>query len=111
MIYADFAYYEEDYGGIDVDSATFDRLKNRASMYIDKITGGRVIDPPPESVKMALCAVVDAMNVNEQGGEVASQSVGSWSKSFSKKPKTDEQRLRDAALFYLEDSGLISRWL
>lgn len=110
--YADYSYYEKEYGGKNVDSTTFGRFIKRASFYIDRITGGRVPNSPPESVKMAACAVVDAMFINEQGGELASQSVGSWSKSYaSKKAKSNEQRIYDAAMQFLSGSGLIKRWL
>ena len=112
MAYATYEFYTETYKGNAIPSAEFGRLVTRASSYIDNITGGRAssysID---DAVKMAACAVAEAWQTNEQGGEVASQSVGSWSRSYAIKAKSNEQRLYDAVSMYLSSTDLFSRWL
>ena len=112
--YADYTYYTGTYkGNVIVSEAEFDRLILRASEYIDRITGGRASSySPAEPVKMASCAVAEAWQTNEQGGDLVSQSVGSWSRTYaSKTPKSDELRLYEAAEMYLSRTGLLSRWL
>lgn len=110
MAYADYTFYQHEYGGNSIDDVTFERLTKRAHLYVEGITG-KISAPIPDAAKMAVCAVIEVMLENEQGGEVASQSVGSWSKTFAKTAKTNQQRLRDAAVQYLQPAGLIPRWL
>ncbi|HWQ76559.1 MAG TPA: hypothetical protein VN441_14700 [Syntrophomonas sp.] len=110
--YAGYEFYTDVYKGNALTEYDFGRLILRASTYLDRITGSQSASyTPAESVSMAACAVAEAWQVNEQGGEVTSQSVGSWSKSFAqKKPKTDDQRLLDAAMLYLPSIVRAVRW-
>ena len=51
------------------------------------------------------------MHRQREGGIVASESVGSWSRTFATgNAKSEEQLLYEAAMLYLADSGLITRW-
>lgn len=106
----DYSYYRDTYMGNQIAESDFPRLITRAGNYIDKVTGGRGLSPLPDNVKMAMCAVAEAWQINEQGGDIASQSVGSWSKSYQqKRVKTDEQRLLYAAKLYLDSISV--RWV
>ena len=96
MAYVDYEFYKDTYLGNAVPEADFNRL---AADMADN-----------ENVMKAACAVAEAMQTNEQGGDVVSQSVGSWSRSFSKTTKTDSQRLLDAAQMYLHDLIPKVRW-
>lgn len=112
MAYADYSYYVGEYLGKAIIQADFDRLINRATIYIDGITQGRASSySSDDAVKMAACAVADAWLKNEQGGELQSQSVGSWSRSYAVKAKSADSRLYDAAKLYLGATGLLSRWI
>lgn len=112
MAYADFTFYTEEYKGKAIIEADFNRLVTRASSYLDSITQGRASSYSADNaVKMAACAVADAWLTNEQGGELQSQSVGSWSKSYAVKAKSTDSRLYDAAKLYLGSTGLLSRWI
>lgn len=105
----DYVFYTRFYGGTDLSAEEFERLKSRAGAYVSGLTGGELSADP---ARRAVCAVAEAMNTIEQGGELASQSVGSWSKAYAAKtPRTDEQKLRDAAMLYLSGSGCVRRWL
>lgn len=109
MPYADYPFYVSIYRGNQIAASDFPRLITRASSYLNSMTRA---NPPEESLKMAACAVAEAWQTNEQGGDLASQSVGSWSKSFAqKKPKSDDQRLLDAAKLYLGNVVSNVRWL
>ncbi len=98
--YVDYEYYRDTYLGNAIPEGDFPRLSLRASMWLRRMLGNN-INLESESVKMACCAVAEAWQVNEQGGDLASQSVGGWSRTYSKKPKSDEQRLIEAARIYL----------
>lgn len=112
MAYADWAYYNATYAGNAISEQDFPRLIKRSSHYIDRITGGRAASySPADPVKMAACAVAEAWHINETGGDVISQSVGSWSRTYAKQPKSDEARLYAAAEMYLANTGLLSGWL
>lgn len=111
MAYVNYEFYQETYKGNAVPSSDFERLAQRASDYLDYITHGKAADMADDKrLKKAACAVAEAMQTNEQGGDVASQSVGSWSKSYTKVSKTDEERLIEAVRMYLSDLFPTVRW-
>lgn len=110
MLYADYTYYTDTYKGKVIPMGDYDRLALKASAYLDKLTRGGIKETT-EPVKMAACAVAEAWHINEQGGDVASQSVGSWSRSYTKQAKSDDERLYEAAMLYLSDIIYMSRWL
>ena len=113
MLYADYDYYTGVYLGVEIALEDYPRLALRASNYIDKITtGGGATEPATDNIKMAVCAVAEAWQKNEQGGDLQSQTVGSWSKSYAPaKAKSPEARLYEAAAMYLSGTGLLSRWV
>lgn len=115
MVYADFAYYSEEYGGTMLE-ADFKRLSRQASAFLDKVTFNRIAVGQPEAVmervKAACCAVADAYLLNEQGGGVASETNDGVSVTYVSgvsNAKTDNQRLREAASLYLAHTGLLYR--
>jgi hypothetical protein len=112
MAYAEYEFYLSDYQGNVISSDDFDRLIARASAYIDNITCGAASSyTKDDAVKMAACSVAEAQKKNEGGGEVQSESVGSWTKTYSKVNVPDDKRLYEAAKLYLNKTGLLSRWL
>lgn len=111
-MYADYTYYSGTYKGT-MPEEDFNRLSRQASAYIDQVTFGRAAGshslPIETRIKDACCAVSDIMLKKEQGGELTSQSVGSWSKSFASSGKTLDQQQYDAAVMYLGITGLLYR--
>ena len=100
-----YEFYVNTYMGNQIAEHDFPRLISRAGVYLEKFN---VTDE--NKLNMAMCAVAEAWQTNEQGGDVASQSVGGWSKSYQQtKPKTNEQRLLDAVRMYLGDNTVV-RW-
>lgn len=111
MPYADYAFYRDTYLGNQITEQDFPRLVTRAGAYLDEVTGGQAAEHADnESIKLAACAVAEAVQVNEQGGELASQSVGSWSKTYQTSGKGPGRRMYEAACLYLWNSGLIAGW-
>jgi len=108
---AAYLYYQESYGGA-LPEEVFCQLAQRASFYVNQLTGGRAAKKKDsDAVKMAVCAVVEAMQQQKDGGMVTSESVGSWSRTFATgNAKSAERLLYDAAMLYLADSGLAARW-
>ncbi len=112
MAYADYVFYVSNYKGSAISSDDFDRLITRASTYIDNITGGAASSYElDDAVKMSACSVAEAWQKNEKGGEVQSESVGSWTKTYAKTNASDDKKLYDAAKLYLVRTGLLSRWV
>lgn len=127
MVYADYDFYANEYGGTNINEEDFKFLANRASVYIDAMTmrrarkaSGEVL----ESVKMAMCALADVFldeeNVNAAAfseevlsASLSSESVGRWSKSYKTRSVSSadmealEKRKRDALLLYLNGTGLL----
>lgn len=110
MAYADYTFYTDTYKGNSIPEADFERLILRASSYLDKVYNG-TIETVTDNIKMAACAVAEAWQTNEQGGDVVSQSVGSWSRSYQKTAKSDDKRLIEAAQFYLGNLVQSVRWV
>lgn len=116
--YADYEFYLNEYLGNAIAEEDFPRLATRATEYIygktqwlsDKVTGKGA-----EMVKKATCAIAEIIldeNIMEatafSGGQsVSSESVGSWSKSYSSTVLSAseveylEKRKLDALLLYL----------
>lgn len=137
MAYADYEYYTTTYLGTAIDEANFPRLALRASTFLDYYTQGRAAQNPDlDALKMACCAVAEqyqsidlarkaalnalqnSANVGE-GGELQSQSVGSWSKTYRSGGESAQQALSSAqtakvslaavAQQYLGATGLLYR--
>ena len=112
MAYADYEYYVNSYKGNAVSEADFDRYAERATSYLDWLPANRITGVT-DNVKNAACAVAETIQLNDNGGGIAAQTVGKWSVSYvagTVKAKTDEERLYQAARLYLEHTGLLNRW-
>lgn len=107
MIMPDYEFYNKTYGGT-LPKEIFDRLAKRSEYYVKKLV--TKYDAEAEVIQMAICAVADAMNQNETGGQVASESVGSWKRTFfENESKTGERALYDAAMLYLDGTEYVRR--
>ena len=109
MIYADYDYYLNEYSGSAVAEADFTRLSRQASAYLDSLTYGKIRGPwvDDSRVKDACCAVAEVMYKQEQGGEIASESNHSVSRTYVTSGKSAERRMYDAAVLYLANTGLL----
>lgn len=93
----------------------FQRLSRQASAYLDHVTFDRIQNVTEEKVmgkvKDACCAVAEVYLLNEQGGGIASETNDGISVTYvnGAGSKTDEQRLHEAALIYLGNTGLMYR--
>lgn len=137
MAYADYPYYKNTYLGTAIQEADFPRLALRASSFLDYYTQGRAgQNQDVNAVKMACCAVAEqyqsidlarqaalhalqnSANAGE-AGELQSQSVGSWSKTYRSGGESAQQAtiaaqtaqasLASVAAQYLSSTGLLYR--
>ncbi len=135
MIYADYEFYRTDYFGQQIEDADFPRLAVRASSYLDYCTMNRAkhhADLPP--LKMACCALAEQYQqietaqkvakksldtaLSSDGGELQSQSVGDFSKSYRsggdsakaalQSAQNANQALADIVRQYLGATGLLT---
>lgn len=111
MIYADYDFYLNDYAGTEISTADFPRLSRQASAYIDTITYGNAEKATDSKViaklSDACCAVAEVMYTQEQGGEVASESNHSVSRTYVTSGKSASNKMYDAAVIYLSNTGLL----
>ncbi|MFA6930301.1 MAG: hypothetical protein WCT05_08240 [Lentisphaeria bacterium] len=113
MAWVEWDYWINEYQGEEMEPEEFSRLEAAARRYVDRQTFGR-IDPEniSDSIKNAVCAVIEAMQVNANGGGISSESIGEYSVTYVSgisKSKTDGQRMRDALVMHLGDTGLLYR--
>lgn len=136
MVYADYEYYINVYMGTSIQEPEFLRFALRASSFLDYYTQGRAASAAGlDAVKMACCAVAEQyqaieaaqalvqkslnFSLSSGGGELQSQSVGSWSKTYrsggesaaqaAASAKAARDGLADAANMYLAQTGLLYR--
>lgn len=137
MIYADYDYYCNIYLGTSICNDDFKRLAMRASTFLDYYTQSRASkNADLEAVKMACCAIaeqyqyIDAARALAQkslsaslnsgdSGELQSQTVGSWSRTYRSggdsaqqaisSEKTAQDSISAIAQRYLAGTGLLYR--
>ena len=111
MAYADYTYYSTEFLGNKVPETDFPRVSARASEYLDSVTAGIIekLQATPEEVKKATCAIAEKEYSREQGQEVASESVGSYSVTYKDAQTPYEKELYNIAKRYLGHTGLMYR--
>ena len=135
MAYADYEYYITTYLGTAIEEADFSRLSLRASSFLDYYTQGRAAQNADlDALKMACCAVAEqyqyidtaqalaqkSLSASlESDGELQSQTVGSWSKTYRSGGDSAQQALSSVqtaqaslgaiAQQYLSGTGLLYR--
>jgi hypothetical protein len=112
-VYVDYSFYTQQFKGTAIAAVNFDRLALRASEVIDQVTfdqAGAITDELIiNKIKMAACAVAEEMqSLEEAGGAVESERVGSYSITYLSKVPA-EVRLVNAAKRYLWNTGLMYR--
>lgn len=135
MAYANYEYYTSTYLGTAIKEDDFPRLSMRASSFLDYYTQGRAAQNADlDALKMACCAVAEQYQYVdtaqslaqksltaslETDGELQSQTVGSWSKTYRSGGETAQQAataaqtaqvsLAAVARQYLAGTGLLYR--
>lgn len=112
MIYADYDFYANKYGGV-LNEDDFSKHITKASAYVDYITMGRItgnlLEKYNEKISLAVCSVVDVLYDESNGGELSSQTVGPWTRTYKGSGKTADQKKYDCVEMYLLQTGLLYR--
>nr|DAI35445.1 MAG TPA: Head Tail Connector Protein [Caudoviricetes sp.] len=110
--YCDYNFYVNEYNGTMAEE-DFNREVLKASAYVDMVTMNRitasVLNKYTDQIKLATCAACDVYYAAEKGGEVTSETVGSWSRSYGASGMTVQQKLQDSVENYLVMTGLLYR--
>lgn len=120
MIYADYVFYALEYHGKLIPEENYEALATKASAFVDYYTMGKARNiPEHEAVKMACCACAEIYAGIEStqaqmvsGGELASESVGSYSRTYRSSADVTASmnaRLAEAVQMYLAPTGLLYR--
>lgn len=121
MAYADYQYYKDVYLGSQISEQDFPRLAERATEFVRYMTRGKSDGQAElDAVKSAVCAAaeqqqmleVSAQGTLESGGELASETVGSWSQSFRSADEVAKgayAQMAAAVSRYLTATGLLYR--
>lgn len=118
-MYADYKYYTDTYIGSALTVDEFARAATRASSFLDYFTRNKAKDYTGDELKMCCCALAEQYQIIENaqtqsmsGGELQSQTVGSWSKSYRSGTETAaaaREALAGIATRYLAHTGLLYR--
>lgn len=135
MAYASYDYYRTVYHGTAIAAPDASRLLQRASSFLDYYTQGRAAKSAElHALKMACCAIAEQYQYIDMAqalakksissavdgnGELQSQTVGSWSKTYRSGGDSAKQALESAqaakaslvtiAQQYLSGTGLLFR--
>lgn len=134
MAYADYEFYRGTFLGDQIEESDFPKLAMRASTFLDFCTMGRAKQRADMlEVKLACCALAEQYQAIETAqksaqkslsnalasseGELSSQSVGDWSKSYLSGGDSArsalsaagaaQESLYSTALMYLGATGLL----
>lgn len=108
-MYSDYTFYKDTYNG-KAGEDIYPRFSKLANAHINRITSGRAKTAEGETleaVKMAECAVIDELEMQDKGGVITSESNDGISRSFSASAKTAEQRIYSVASVYLSETNLL----
>lgn len=114
MLTAGYEFYKGTYHGDRIAAAEWPALSRDAAACLEELTLGRTAgDLAPELLercRMALCAVAEVYKTEREhdGGVVASETVGSWSRTYTQAGSPASRR-RDAAWMWLGNTGLMYR--
>lgn len=118
-MYADYEYYKNTYIGGALTEDEFARASTRASSFLDYFTRNKAKDYTGDELKMCCCALAEQYQIIENaqaqsmsGGELQSQTVGAWSKTYRSGTETAEaarEALAGIATRYLAHTGLLYR--
>lgn len=110
MAYADYSFYQM--RGGQMSAPDFLIYSEKASDYIDYITfeHAKTYDDTENRLKKCCCALVDEMKKTDNISGKSSESIGSYSVSFSENTNTEVQkRYGNVCRIYIGSTGLMYR--
>lgn len=104
----DYQFYRDTYHGR-ADETTFLRLVVHAAAFVDTLVCSRATAPESSAVCYAQCAAVDALETEEKGGPIVSETAGRYSVTRKSTEETLSARLYQAVYPFLAGTGLLYR--
>ena len=127
MAYADYEYYTTTYLGTAIKEDDFPRMALRASSFLDYYTQGRAAQNSDlDALKMACCAIAEqyqsidtaqalaqkSLSASlESDGELQSQTVGSWSKTYRSGRDSAQQALSSVQIAQAALGAIVQQYL
>ena len=120
-MYTDFDFYTNTYYGSLISADDFSALERQAALFVDRLSFNRLNSrwPITDKVRMAVCAVAEAIKRHEDAIQLAASSAGfksenndGYSVTYQDPDVLQAQLLRaqtDAARPYLIYTGLMDR--
>lgn len=115
MLSVDYGFYSQIFHG-KVEQSDFERLGIYAAAYLDEATMGRASEELPgpvlDKVRLAYCALVDAYDLEEHGGGIASETNDGISVTYVSGiggSNANKRRLYSAVSTFLGSTGLLYR--
>ena len=112
MAYADYSFYQ-DRGG-QMSASDFGKYSVNASDYIDYITldNAKTYIDSEDRLKKCCCALADEMKNNEKRVGVNSESIGSYSVSYSDNSEENvRKKYAKICCMFIGSTGLMYRGL
>lgn len=83
MVYADYTFYTDTYGGTAITAKEWPALALRASAYLDRLTFGRLAaGNVTDAVRLAVCAVAEAEQQTATPAGVKSENVDGYDVTY-----------------------------
>lgn len=124
-MYADFNFYTTQYGGTLISEDEFNRYSRRAAVFMDYYTRNKLkayYDQAEDktAIQMCACELAECYSLIEQtkaqsisnGGELQSESVGSYSRTFRSGAEIEaylNAKMAGVMQMYLLSTGLLYR--
>lgn len=114
--YADFKYYRNDYGGVQIkNERDFKRMEKISETFVEQVTFGRIatLVSITDSIRDAICCVADMVAVQNEKREAVVKSESNDGYSISYADAVNDTVLRNemyrAVRSYLANTGLLYR--
>nr|UWG30683.1 MAG: Protein of unknown function (DUF3199) [Bacteriophage sp.] len=114
--YADFMYYRNDYGGVQIkNERDFKRMEKISEAFVEQVTFGRIatLVSITDSIRDAICCVADMVAVQNEKREAVVKSESNDGYSISYADAVNDTVLRNemyrAVRSYLANTGLLYR--
>lgn len=110
-MYADYVFYVEAYGGENIPPLDWPRISRHADAYLDRLTYNRMKNGAvvTDAVRMAACAVAEAMRRHEETQTV--NPAGIKAESVGGQSVTYEDAVSSAARYDAEMMEAADLWL
>ena len=110
MLTVEYEFYKNTYHGNKISETAWPAFSRDAAAFLDMITFGREIpDKGMDAGQRAVGAIADAADGDDEEKQIASESVGKWTRTYQSDTKTEDMRKKDAAAIYLSNTGLLYR--